>query len=294
MENHLRARGFFFGRKGNPGLVVETNIMEQLFQQADAPLFQGLIRYAERVRTKQMVQFHMPGHRSGRGVDPLFRRYGHALLGLDLTELKEVNYGHDPDFLLTAAEELAAEAFGAKTTFFLVNGASIGIGASLLALNSPGAEVLVARNCHLSMVNGLILSGMKPRFIPPRWIEGLPVLPSAEAVEQAVGETPKAAGIFLTNPGYSGIYGPLDRVATVAKQYNLPLLIDEAHGGHLHYLGVQEAAQVGADLWVWGAHKILGALTQTGLLHIGGEFIEARRVGEALQLLASTSPSYLL
>ena len=258
------------------------------------------MKYAARTRAREMIQFHMPGHRGGKGMAPLFRQLGGELFSLDLTELREINYGNDPDFLLKAAERLAAEAFGAQTTFFLVNGASIGIAASFLGLNAPGREVIISRDCHLSVINGLILSGIKPRFISPRWIEGLPALPAPEVLEEAILECPGAAGAFLTNPGYSGLYGPLAQIAVVARRHNLPLLIDEAHGGHLRFFGVPEAAAVGADIWVWGFHKIMGSLTQTGMLHLGkGASVEPgrldpQRIVESLQILGTTSPSYLL
>lgn len=274
--------------------------MKQFFDQSTAPLLEGLMKYAARTRAREMIQFHMPGHRGGKGLAPLFRQLGGDLFSLDLTELREINYGHAPDFLLKAAERLAAEAFGAQTSFFLVNGASIGIAASFLGLNAPGREVIISRDCHLSVINGLILSGMKPRFISPRWIEGLPTLPTPEVLEEAILESPGAAGVFLTNPGYSGLYGPLAQVAEVVRRHNLPLLIDEAHGGHLRFFGVPEAAAVGADLWVWGFHKMLGSLTQTAMLHLGKSIsrergrLDPHRIAESLQILGTTSPSYLL
>src|SRR5690554_195024 len=260
-------------------------------QQKDAPLLEGLLAY----RQKKMLPFHMPGHRGGSGSEPIWRRMGKKLLSLDLTELKEIVPGRDLEFLLQAAEELAAKAIGARRTYFLVNGASGGIISALLAAGTPGKKILVARNCHLSVVNGLILSGLSPVFLSPRWIDGHPAVPAPAVVKEALRRHPEAVALLVTNPGYHGIYGPLPEIGAAAKQAGVPLLVDEAHGGHLHYLGLEvEATAAGADLWVWGVHKIMGSLTQTGMLHLGPGKIDPGRVEQALALTGTTSPSYIL
>lgn len=262
-----------------------------LFSQKDAPLLDALLAYAKR----RMLPFHMPGHRGGGFAEGVWRRRGKDLFSLDLTEISEVVSGRDLDFFWRAAEELAARAFGARRSYFLVNGASSGILAALLSVGCPGAKILIARNCHLSVINGLILSGLLPVFIPPRWIDGHPALPPRTVVEEALRRHPDAVALLVTNPGYQGICGPLAGVAAAAESAGIPLLVDEAHGGHLCYLDREvEASAAGADLWVWGTHKLMGSLTQTGLLHLGSEKIPADRVEQALSLIGSTSPSYIL
>jgi len=283
----------FWTKRGKQEVAVEKKHMSTYsFNQKDAPLFENFWAYAK----KGIAAFHTPGHRGGRGCERLFRRLGGPLLRMDLTELKGANLEQDPDFLQTKAEELAADAFGAHKSYFLVNGASSGIMAACLALRAAGQEILVARNCHLSVVNGIILAGLKPVFLPPAWIEGLPCLPATAVVRDYLERYPQAAGIFLTNPGYHGIYGPLAEIAALCKARRLPLLVDEAHGGHLRFIdpGLAEAGSVTADLWVWGVHKLMGSLTQTGMLHIGPDFPFQAQLEEALQFLSSTSPSYLL
>ncbi len=262
------------------------------FAQKDAPLFDNFHQYSRR----EIAAFHTPGHRGGRGCEGLFRRLGGDLLALDLTELKGANLEQDPDFLLRAAEKLAAEAFGAAHSYFLVNGASSGVVTAFLALKGKGSTVLVARNAHVSVLNGLVLSGLKPIFLSPTWVEGLPCLPAAETVAKALAAHPQVAGVFVTNPGYHGIYGPLDAIATLCQARKVPLVVDEAHGGHLRYIdpAIPEASRVGADLWVWGLHKLMGSLTQTGVLHLGSTVFSREAVEEALTLVSSTSPSYLL
>lgn len=290
----LDGSGFFYGKvkRGNSGRIVEFCLMKIRYTQEDAPLFEGLINYSRR----GIAPFHTPGHRGGRGTPTLFRKLGGQLLALDLTELKGLNLGRDPDFLLRSAEELAAEAFGARKTFFLVSGASIGIMAGLLSLDASGREVLVARDCHLSVINGLILSGIKPVFISPCWVGGFPILPSPAKVEEALANTPNAAALLVTNPGYHGIYGPVEKLAQIAHRKGIPLVVDEAHGGHLSFLSAepQGAGPLGADLWVWGVHKMMGSLTQTGMLHLNSDLLQAEAIRAALELLCTTSPSYIL
>ncbi len=262
-----------------------------MFTQEDAPLFEALLAYTKR----RMFPFHMPGHRGGAFAERAWRRRGKNLFPLDLTEVSEVAAGRDLDFFWRAAEELAAQAFDARRSYFLVNGASSGILAALLSVGRPGAKILIARNCHLSVINGLVLSGLVPVFLTPRWIDGHPALPSPAVVEEALRRHPDAVALLVTNPGYQGIYGPLAELAATAKAAGVPLLVDEAHGGHLRFLGREvDASAAGADLWVWGTHKLMGSLTQTGLLHLGPEKIAPGRVEQALSLINSTSPSYLL
>lgn len=290
----LNESGFFYGKakRGNSDRIVESCFMKIRYTQEDAPLLEGLINYSHR----GVAPFHTPGHRGGKGAHALLQKLGGQLLALDLTELKGLNLGRDPDFLLRSAEELAAEAFGAKRTFFLVSGASIGIMAGLLSLGASGREVLVARDCHLSVINGLILSGIKPVFISPCWVGGFPVLPSPAKVEEALAKTPNAAALLVTNPGYHGIYGPVEKLAEITRQAGIPLVVDEAHGGHLSYLSPEPvgAGPLGADLWVWGVHKMMGSLTQTGMLHLNSDLLQAEAIRAALELLGTTSPSYIL
>ncbi len=259
-------------------------------KQRTAPLFDGLLHYLAR----SMTAFHTPGHRGGRGLDELFA--GANLLALDLTELPDLD-GASVEQRRAEAEGLAAEFFGAETSHFLVNGATEGILALLLSLGKPGDTVIVAGDCHLSVIHGLILADLNPVFLPPQWVPGwsLPMLPDAQTLRRAVAEHPGVCGVWLTHPSYAGVIGNIQALAQVVHDYNLPLLLDEAHGGYLQLAGIKtpEARDV-ADAWVQGAHKIMGSLTQTGLLHLKGKRLDHDRVARSLAWVRSTSPSYLL
>ena len=110
----------------------------------------------------------MPGHKGGPGADPgLIEAIGERALALDIPAL---TYGIDVGAMPTPfehAQRLAAEAWGARRAWFLVNGASQGNIAAGLALAHAGGEVVVQRNAHSSTIDALVLSGLRPTFAAP-------------------------------------------------------------------------------------------------------------------------------
>lgn len=72
--------------------------------------------------------------------------------------------------ILADSQQLAAQAFGADRSWFLVNGCTAGIQAAIMACAGPGDTLLVARNCHLSVVSGMVLSG-EPRRIRAKQLQ---------------------------------------------------------------------------------------------------------------------------
>ncbi|HEX2952704.1 MAG TPA: aminotransferase class I/II-fold pyridoxal phosphate-dependent enzyme, partial [Bacillota bacterium] len=254
-----------------------------------APLFDGLRRYL----TRHFTAFHTPGHRGGAGLIELS---GSDLLRMDLTELTDLD-GQTVQAWRGEAEALASELFGADRSYFLVNGATEGILALSLSIGEPGDEVIVVRDCHLSVFHGMILSGLKPVFISPGWLRdwNLPVLPPVEALQKVLAAHPKAKAVWVTHPSYAGVVGDLRPWADLAHRAGLPLIVDEAHGGYLSLIdsSFHEAREV-ADAWVHGAHKIMGSMTQTGLLHLHKGRLDEYRVNAALDWVRSTSPSYPL
>lgn len=76
-------------------------------------------------------------------------------------------------------------------------------------------------------------------------------------------------------------------LASICHDHGVPLLVDEAHGGHfgLHPAFPPSALQQGADLSVQSTHKVLSAMTQAAMLHIRGTRVDQARVSRALQML---------
>jgi arginine decarboxylase len=243
--------------------------------------------------------FYTPGHKRGAGISPaLIDLLGKKVFQADLTELAELDNLFAPQSAILAAQELAAAAFGAEKTWFLVNGSTCGIEAAILATCGMGDKIILPRNVHFSVIAGLILSGAMPIFIQPEYDEDLDIAHSItpEAVEIALKKHPDAKAVLTVYPTYYGVCGDLQAIAHLTHQYNLPLLVDEAHGAHLAFhpdLPASALAQ-GADLTVQSTHKTLGAMTQASMLHIQGNRIDMDRVNKALQLVQSTSPSFVL
>lgn len=264
-------------------------------RQLRTPLFDALVALAE----ARKVSFHTPGHKSGKGISTRFRKFvGSKIFTIDLTTLDEVDCLQKPVGVIREAQELAAEAHGADRSFFLVNGTTVGNHAMILSTVRPGEEVLVARNAHKSILAGIILSGATPRFclpnFDPNW--GIAINVSASTADAAMREYPRARVVALTSPNYYGIAADMPTIVAAGRRHGKILIVDEAHGPHLHFHPAlpPSAVDAGADLTVQSTHKIVGGMTQASMLHVKGSGVDAGRVAGILQMLQSTSPSYIL
>jgi arginine/lysine/ornithine decarboxylase len=264
-------------------------------RQFRTPLFDALVALAE----ARKVSFHTPGHKSGKGISTRFRKFvGSKIFTIDLTTLDEVDCLQKPVGVIREAQELAAEAHGADRSFFLVNGTTVGNHAMILSSVCPGEEVLVARNAHKSILAGIILSGATPRFFLPsfdaNW--GIAINVGAAVADAAMRAHAQARVVALTSPNYYGIAADLPTIVAAGRRHGKVLIVDEAHGPHLHFHPSlpPSAVDAGADLTVQSTHKIVGGMTQASMLHIKGTVVDAGRVAGILQMLQSTSPSYIL
>lgn len=260
-----------------------------------APYLDALRAYADR----NPGRFHVPGHKGGPGADPELREaLGDRALGLDIPALIEgIDAGPEPT-PWQQAQLLAAEAWGARRTWFLTNGASQGNHVACLALKHLGDEIVVQRNAHSSTIDGLIVSGLRPRFLQPELDPELRIAHciTPQALDDALASAPTAVGALVTSPTYFGAVADVRALADVAHARGVPLVVDEAWGAHLAFhpdLPVHALA-AGADLVISSTHKIVGSLTQSAMVHVSGELIEEHLVDRAVTLLESTSPSALL
>src|SRR2546421_1055807 len=119
---------------------------------------------------------------------------------------------------LDRAMELAADAWGAKRTWFLSNGATQGNHAICLALAGVGSEVIVQRNVHGSTIDGLVLSGLRPRWIAPELNPDLGIAhcPVPESLELALADSPGAVGVIVVSPTYYDAVADVRALADVA------------------------------------------------------------------------------
>ncbi|MDZ8258113.1 aminotransferase class I/II-fold pyridoxal phosphate-dependent enzyme [Nostoc sp. ChiQUE01b] len=266
-----------------------------MLNQNQIPLLDALKANAARIH----APFYTPGHKLGEGISqPLADLLGKAVFRADLTELADLDNLFAPQGVIQEAQQLAAAAFGASQTWFLVNGSTCGIEAAILATCGMGDKIILPRNVHSSAIAALILSGAYPIFLNPEYD---PVLDIAHSItpntlQSALQKHPDAKAVLTVYPTYYGVCGDLSAIANITHQYNIPLLVDEAHGAHFafHPELPTPALAAGADLTVQSIHKVLGAMTQASMLHVQGNRIDGDRISKALQLLQSTSPSYLL
>lgn len=246
-------------------------------------------------------RFHIPGHKGGRGADPrLVDALGLAALEFDLPAgLEGVDIGPDPDDTpFQLAQRLAAAAWGARRSWFLVNGASGGNHAICMTLAHLGTRAVIQRNVHSSVIDGLVLSGIQPRFVAPEIDTDLGVAHclTAESLEAALAETPEAVAAMAVSPTYFGAVADIGALAEVAHSRDVPLVVDESWGAHLAFSDELPANSLsrGADVVLNSVHKLGGSLTQSAILHLGSERIDERLVDRAVTLVESTSPSALL
>ena len=267
-------------------------------RQRAAPYLEALQSFAARGPRRAMV----PGHKGGGAADGGLRdALSEGAMALDLPTLIEgvdvAARGEIAPYEL--ARRLAADAWGARRTWFLTNGASQGNVAACLAIAQRGERVVVQRTVHGSTIDGLVLAGLEPAFVAPEVdVElGLAhcVLPSA--LDAALARAPEAAAAIVVSPTYYGAAADVAGLARVAHAHGVPLVVDEAWGAHLAFCDAlpQHALAAGADLVISSTHKHAGSLTQSAMLHLGagGHFDEAA-IDRALGLVTSTSPSSLL
>ena len=266
-------------------------------RQSRAPYLQALREYAAR----EPARLHVPGHKGGPGADPeLLEAIGERALALDIPALTHgIDMGADPT-PFEQAQRLAAEAWGARRAWFLVNGASQGNLAAGLALAHRGGEVVVQRNAHSSTIDALVLSGLRPTFAAPETDPELGIAHclTPETLERALASTPGAIAAWVVSPTYFGAVADVASLAAVAHARGVPLIVDEAWGAHLafHEELPEHALAAGADLVISSTHKIVGSLTQSAMLHLGrgAGLIGEDTVDRAVTLTESTSPNSLL
>ncbi len=235
--------------------------------------------------------FHMPGHKRNPAFD-----YIRELAPLDFTEIDGLDNLHAPEGILKDAQEHTARIFGADQSFFLVNGTTGGILASIYALAGNGSPVIMARNCHKSVYHAVMLCRSRPHYIYPRSHPmgfSADVLP--EQVATALRDCPDAACVVITSPTYDGVVSDVKSIAGICHHYGVPLIVDAAHGSHLGFLdpSVPSPVTCGADVTVMSLHKTMPSLTQTSVLHLNGSLVNPDCIAASLGIFETSSPSYL-
>ena len=262
-----------------------------------APIVEALKKAYE----NPSYQFHIPGHTKGSGILPEFKKLiGAKALSIDTTdEFDGLGTLHPATGPIKEAQELAAQAFGAEKTFFLLNGSTAGNLALAMGLTGRGQKIITNRNCHRSILTGMIISGAEPLWLIPKKFDewGIWGNVTPESVEEMLCQNPDASMVWITNPTYEGVVSDVKSISAICKKYNVPLIVDEAHAclwnfnNHLP----ETSLKLGADAVVHSLHKTGGSMSQSSMLHIAkNSMIDCDAVEKALKLLHTTSPSLML
>ncbi|MED1048349.1 aminotransferase class I/II-fold pyridoxal phosphate-dependent enzyme [Bacillus mycoides] len=256
------------------------------------PLYEALMEFKER----RLLSFHVPGHKNGLNFPQKASGGFKDILSIDVTELTGLDDLHSPFECIDEAQQLLAEVYGVHKSYFLINGSTVGNLAMILSCCGEHDIVLVQRNCHKSIINGLKLAGANPVFLNP-WIDevhNVPVGVHDEIIKEAITKYSNAKALILTHPNYYGMGIDLEASIAYAHSHKIPVLVDEAHGAHF-CIGdpfPKSALVYGADIVVHSAHKTLPAMTMGSYLHINSRLVSEEKVSSYLSMLQSSSPSY--
>lgn len=266
---------------------------QNLDKQRKAPILEALERY----KKMRVVPFDVPGHKRGKGNRELTKFLGEDCLTVDVNSMKPLDNLCHPISVIKEAEELAAEAFGAKHAFFMVGGTTSAVQSMIMVACKRGEKIIMPRNVHKSAINALVISGAVPVYINPGTNKevGIPLGMAYEDVKKAIEENPDAKAVLINNPTYYGICSNFEAITTLAHKHGMLVLADEAHGTHFYFHEdlPASAMSVGADMASVSMHKTGGSLTQSSLLLINNDVSEgyARQI---INLTQTTSASYLL
>ena len=255
-------------------------------------LYQKLMEYSN----SDYYPFHMPGHKRQACFNNMTKMS--EMFSLDITEIEGFDNLHQPEGILRQAQERVSTLYGSEESFLLVNGSTCGILAAISAIAELGKKVIVARNCHKAVYNAIHLNRLEAVYIWPDYLEEYDIQGSIRVsqIEKALEENADIAGIILTSPTYDGIVSDVRDICKAAHKYQIPVIVDEAHGAHFsfHEDFPESAVTQGADIVINSTHKTLPALTQTALLHVQGKRIDRTRLKDYLAIYQTSSPSYLL
>ena len=270
-------------------------IRKPRLDQTRTPYFNVLLDYVD----TGVAPFHTPGHQQGHGMDRSFREFvGDNVLAIDLTQIRGLDDLLQPEGALVEAQALAADAYGADHSFFLINGSTSGNQCMMMAAVNPGERIAIPRNSHKSAMGALIMSGAIPVYMQPEVSEALHMdhTVTPETVKQTLREHPDIRAVYVVSPTYYGAQANLAAIARIAHSHGIPLLVDEAWGPHFHFHPdlPADALECGADLCINSTHKMLGSMSQTAMLHVQGKRVPLHRIKAVYKLFLSTSPNLVL
>lgn len=262
---------------------------------SELPLIEGVLKYT----LENNIPFCMPGHKSAEGFlrTPQGKLLYENFIKFDITEVEGVDNLHHAETIIKESQMLLSELYKSKKSYFLVNGSTSGNLAMIFSAFDENDKIIVERNCHRSIFNGIILRKLRPVYIKNKinTTYDAPLSIDMEHFLRVIKENSDAKGIVITYPNYYGICTDLEKIISEASKYGMKVLVDSAHGAHFgfHEALPKSAVTLGADMVVMSAHKTLPSLTQTAFLHVNHKE-DIDKVDFYVSALLSTSPSYML
>jgi len=262
---------------------------------AREPIVEAALAYHQR----DSLTFLIPGHKQGRALDQRTRHeLGGDMYRFDMASQSGLDDRLARQGVLSEAQELAADAWGADQVMFLVNGSTSSLQVSISAVVGPGDEILVARNLHKAAVSALIISGARPVYVRQEVDDELELShnPSAAAFERALAAHPDAKAALLVSPSLYGVTADVRGIAAACHAHGVPLLVDEAWGAHFAFhpeLPPFSLAE-GADLAICSIHKTLLGIRQSSIIATRGDRIDQQKLKDRANLLESTSVTSLV
>ncbi|MBR3646048.1 MAG: aminotransferase class V-fold PLP-dependent enzyme [Lachnospiraceae bacterium] len=253
-------------------------------------LYNKLIEYSR----SDYYGFHMPGHKRNVTKSDMNNPYS-----FDITEITGFDNLHDPEEVILQEMMKAKQYYGSDISYFLVNGSTAGNLSAVSAVAKPGEKIIMARNCHKSVYNVIELRKINVAYIYPKTVKGKQFFGDIdiEELEQAIKANPDAKAVFITSPTYEGIVSDVEKIANIAHNNNMALIVDQAHGAHFKMSDCfpMSAIDCGADVVIESLHKTLPSLTQTAILHYRDYgYVNQKKLEKYLSVYQSSSPSYVL
>ncbi|GAA0909012.1 aminotransferase class I/II-fold pyridoxal phosphate-dependent enzyme [Streptomyces thermoalcalitolerans] len=260
-----------------------------------APVLEALQEF----RRRGDMVYGPPGHKQGLGADPrVLDIVGEGVFASDVLSLNGLDDRRESQGVLTRAEELMADAVGAEHAFFSTCGSSLSVKTAMLAVAGPGEKLLVSRNAHKSVVAGVVINGVHPVWVHPKFDteRHLAHPPEPDDVRRLVREHPDVKGMLLITPTDWGSCADIRGVAAVCHDHGIPLIVDEAWGAHLPFHPDLPAwgMNADADLVVTSVHKMGGAVEQSSVFHLQGTRVSPEVLKQREDLLGTTSSSSLV
>ncbi len=245
-------------------------------------LFQVLDEYVE----NPLYPMHMPGHKR-RYKDLNYQDY-------DYTEIKDLDNLQSPEECIKTTQQALSKLFKSDESLMLVNGSTVGILASIIGTVADNETIIIARNCHQSVLNAVTMAKCSHTFIYPKINnKGIVTKFSLSEIEDTITSTKNVKALIITSPTYEGVVMDIEQIAELTKKHGITFIVDEAHGAYFVDKNMPTSAvELGADVVIQSFHKTLPSPTQTAVLHINNSCTTSNNIKRYLNMLQTSSPSY--